>query len=795
MTSRSAGRGSLLLLAGLACTGVGDNLGVQDTGAPRLVTASPLAMSTVLVTWAPAAGAVGYRVERRENLAGPFTPIGDVTPGTDTSYNDNGTQAETIYGYRVRALAPNGTYSEPSLVVGTVTPPRPSIVLSTSLIDPQYIDADGVTIQVIQPAGDTARVLLTAADTRLLSPLPTGRYRLTLQQLAANCVTPDSVTRDVQVTDQGVDTRRQVAWRLNCRAPDRGRLRVGIQTAGDSLDADGYVLTVSGIASDVTLPDSLRGFLSTGPVAVNPVPSPTFDNLRPGTYTIRLTGIQSNCALTGPAERQVDIVALTDTLVSYRVDCVGAGDNPTLPFVWRNSWSDPAPAPGKVVSLDVTVDLTAQPAQSLNSVQAQLEFDSTVVRFDSATKVGGWNLTTTSINRGRLSWLSFVTGLGETGAPKVARFWFTVIGAAGTTTVTRSTLAVAGDLDGNDLLAKIRRQEATLTVGTGGSGNQPPTARPGGPYAGSAGIAVTFNGSASSDADGTIANYAWSFGDGGTGSGASPSHTYGAAGTYTVTLAVTDNNGATASATTTATISAGGGNQPPVSRPGGPYAGTAGVAVSFNGTGSSDPDGSIANYSWTFGDGSVGTGSTISHIYSAAGTYTATLTVTDNQGATGSASVPVTVTSAGGSGQAFWTSQFGAINPADSLVSLTITLDLTRDIAATPGAEEIATWVVDSLKWDPTLLQYFSFSFGASGSGSVNPTNAAQGKLLFSGAVPSGNGTGLVTLATIRYKVIGASGRSVTTATRLGPLIGSAATGFFSYTSLTAVQEGTLLVP
>jgi hypothetical protein len=52
-----------------------------------------------------------------------------------------------------------------------------------------------------------------------------------------------------------------------------------------------------------------------------------------------------------------------------------------------------------------------------------------------------------------------------------------------------------------------------------------------------------------------------------------------------------------------------------------------------------------------------------------------------------------------------------------------------------------------------------------------------------------------VTLATIRFRVIGTSGRSTTTATRLGPLIGSAATGFFSYTSVTSVQEGTLQVP
>lgn len=68
------------------------------------------------------------------------------------------------------------------------------------------------------------------------------------------------------------------------------------------------------------------------------------------------------------------------------------------------------------------------------------------------------------------------------------------------------------------------------------------------------------------------------------------------------------------------------------------------LSCSFNGSGSSDPDGSIASYAWRFGDGGTATGSSASHAYAAAGTYTATLTVTDNGGATGSTSKSVTVT-------------------------------------------------------------------------------------------------------------------------------------------------------
>ncbi|MGG7465877.1 PKD domain-containing protein [Plantibacter sp. YIM 135347] len=142
------------------------------------------------------------------------------------------------------------------------------------------------------------------------------------------------------------------------------------------------------------------------------------------------------------------------------------------------------------------------------------------------------------------------------------------------------------------------------------------------------------------DPDGTITAYAWSYGDGQGGTGATSSHTYTAAGNYDVTLTVTDNRGATATVTHTVTVSA-----PVLVPPVASFTTTAtDLNVSFDGSASTDPDGSIVSYAWAFGDGANGIGATVQHSYPATGSYVATLTVTDNSGATGTATKTITVT-------------------------------------------------------------------------------------------------------------------------------------------------------
>jgi PKD repeat protein len=175
--------------------------------------------------------------------------------------------------------------------------------------------------------------------------------------------------------------------------------------------------------------------------------------------------------------------------------------------------------------------------------------------------------------------------------------------------------------------------------------NQAPVAKIiAGTTSGNIPLTVNFDGSASSDSDGSIAAYSWSFGDGSTASGAVVSHTYTTAGNFTATLTVTDNAGAIGSNSVIITSVNTNVNQSPIAVISVSAAGTGSLNLRFDGSASNDPDGSISVYAWSFGDGSTGSGSIVDHSYTAGGKYSIVLTVTDNDGASGNSSLLVTVT-------------------------------------------------------------------------------------------------------------------------------------------------------
>jgi PKD repeat protein len=157
---------------------------------------------------------------------------------------------------------------------------------------------------------------------------------------------------------------------------------------------------------------------------------------------------------------------------------------------------------------------------------------------------------------------------------------------------------------------------------------------------------ILFDASDSTDPDGQIVSYTWRFSDGDSGSGVQVRRAFVRAGTYDVTLTVTDDRGLSASVSKQVTVTSGGGN-PIAAFTFSPTDPQPGDTVSFNASASTPPSGrKIVSYKWDFGDSSpiVTSASPLTtHKYTSERSYTVTLVVTDDLGKTGTTTQVVPV--------------------------------------------------------------------------------------------------------------------------------------------------------
>ncbi|HSN75203.1 MAG TPA: PKD domain-containing protein, partial [Anaerolineae bacterium] len=216
---------------------------------------------------------------------------------------------------------------------------------------------------------------------------------------------------------------------------------------------------------------------------------------------------------------------------------------------------------------------------------------------------------------------------------------------------TAPTVAAAGGV--SLLAASFMRNEAPLVnyrIGyeqLGVDGNRwPVAAAAGSPASGNVPLSVTFSSAGSVDPDGSIASYLWEFGDGATATTANPSHTYTVPGRFVALLTVTDNRGA--STRNTVKVDATAPNQLPVAVAwASTYGGPAPLDVMTYARGSYDPDGSLGNFQWDFGDGNVYWGANNGNTFQLPGVYDVVLTSWDNRGASDTAHLTIIVTSSG----------------------------------------------------------------------------------------------------------------------------------------------------
>jgi hypothetical protein len=228
--------------------------------------------------------------------------------------------------------------------------------------------------------------------------------------------------------------------------------------------------------------------------------------------------------------------------------------------------------------------------------------------------------------------------------------------------------------------------------------NRPPLARAGGPYSGVRGVAVAFDGTASSDPDGDALTYAWDFGDGASGTGPTPSHAYATLGTFTATLVVSDGKRLSAASTATVSIV----NRPPVANAGADQIVELGRSFTLDGGASSDPDGDPLGYEWRDAAGGlVGTTATVV-LTRPRGAYPFTLTVGDGKGGTGTSSTSVQVVD--------------TTPPA-------VSVSAPRDVVLTAGLPLVVEWTASDLGG----LAGFDVYYSADGGATFTPVGDCAG--------------------------------------------------------------------
>jgi PKD repeat protein len=174
------------------------------------------------------------------------------------------------------------------------------------------------------------------------------------------------------------------------------------------------------------------------------------------------------------------------------------------------------------------------------------------------------------------------------------------------------------------------------------------------------GTVVVFMAAGSYDLQGDIVSYHWEFGDGNTGTGETIQHTYIQGGYYVVTLTVTDEAGEMAqthlgmnvqpgqSSCGDGSSSCGGSDFQPLAIITSRYFsctsnGKVGEEITLDGSASRPAVGKMVSYQWDFGDGSTGTGASVSHVYDRPWTYIITLTVVDEGGGIGKATGSISI--------------------------------------------------------------------------------------------------------------------------------------------------------
>src|SRR5438105_3324396 len=222
-----------------------------------------------------------------------------------------------------------------------------SVTTSTS---GQSQDPDGYTFAVDngtpQPIGVNQTITVT--------PVAAGSHTVVLAGVAGNCTVANGPSQTVTVPEGG---SVEAAFSITCTQLT-GSVTVTTSTSGGTPDPDGYTVAVTGAASQ----------------HIDPNGTATFANLATGNHTVTLSGIASNCSVTGGPSRPVTVITGQTVSVPFTIDCSTATG--TLNVTTSTSGDRPDPN-GYTFTVD---NGTPQPIQISQTVPLTLPAGSHTVQ-------------------------------------------------------------------------------------------------------------------------------------------------------------------------------------------------------------------------------------------------------------------------------------------------------------------------------------------------------------------------------------------------------------------------------
>ena len=211
----------------------------------------------------------------------------------------------TVSGSNPRTISvPSGGTATTTFTVSCVTPPG-NLTVSASTSG-SNLDPDGYTVTVDGGSPQALAINGSVSYTNLSA----GNHTVAISGVASNCTVSGGTSRTVSVPSGGTAT---TTFTVSCVTPP-GNLTVSASTSGSSLDPDGYTVTVDG--------GSAKALAINGSVS--------YTNLSAGNHTVAISGVASNCTVSGGTSRTVSVPSGGTATTTFTVSCVSPNSAPVV---------------------------------------------------------------------------------------------------------------------------------------------------------------------------------------------------------------------------------------------------------------------------------------------------------------------------------------------------------------------------------------------------------------------------------------------------------------------------------